>query len=110
VGEFKVTARVGPKVRKQRYASVDEALDAVEREIGDVGGAPGRSVLGRDYDPVRQVAGRFELTGPGGVRGGIDVRGDGSAEAYRGRIRKRLVERRDGESAVDALRRELAEA
>lgn len=63
-------------------------------------------MLGREYDPVRQVAGRFELRGPG-VRGGIDVRGDGSAEAYRGWIRKQLVERRDGESAVAALRRAL---
>jgi hypothetical protein len=107
VGEFKVTARIGPKVRKERYETLGQALAFVERGIAEVGGAPARSVLGRDYEPVRQVAGRFELRGPGGVRCGVDVRGDGSAEAYRGRIRKQLVERADGETAIDALRREL---
>jgi hypothetical protein len=69
---------------------------------------PHREVLGREYTPDRQVAGRFELRGPG-ARGGIDLRGDGSAEAYRGRIRKRIVERRGGESAVQALARSINE-
>jgi hypothetical protein len=41
------------------------------------------------------------------VRGGVDVRGDGSAEAFRGRIRKHVVAREPGETAVDALRRAL---
>ena len=68
--------------------------------------APRREVLGREYAPERQVAGRFELRGPG-ARGGVDVRGDGSAEAYRGWIRKQLIGQRDGESAVQALARAL---
>lgn len=63
-------------------------------------------MLGREYAPDRQVAGRFELRGPG-ARGGIDLRGDGSAEAFTGRIRKRPVERADGETAVEALARAL---
>jgi hypothetical protein len=56
------------------------------------------------------VAVRGELAGPGGLRAGVDVRGDGSAEAYTGRWRRRLVERRTGETAYDALRRVLAAA
>jgi hypothetical protein len=64
-------------------------------------------VLGREYDAVRLVAGRFELRGPGGLRGGVDVRGDGSAEAYTGRVRKQLVAREHGETAVQALWRAL---
>ena len=107
MGEFRLTKRVGPKVRRERFGSLDDALAGLEREIEGVGRAPGRSVFGRDYDPVQQVAGRFELKGPGGMCGGIDVRGDGSAEAYTGRLRKRLVERRPGEDAVQALKREL---
>ena len=106
-GDFKLIARVGPKVRKERFGSLDEALDALGREMQGVGAAPSRKVLGREYEPVAQVAGRFELTRPDGTRAGIDVRGDGSAEAYRGRIRKKLVERESGESPLDALRRVL---
>ena len=106
-GSYKVTSRVGPEVRKERYASLDEAIAALERETAGVGGASTESFLGREYAPASQVAGRFELAGPGGARGGLDVRGDGSAQAYRGRVRKQLVEPRDGETALQALRRVL---
>jgi hypothetical protein len=105
---FRLTARVGPEVRRDRFTSLEEALAALEQRLGGVCELEPAHALGRDYDPVRQVAGRFELSGPDGVRAGVDVRGDGSAEAYRGRIRKRLIERRPGESAIEALRRELA--
>ena len=105
---FKLTSRVGPEVRKERYDSLDALLLALEGRIGRVGHEPPRTVFGREYEPVRQVAGRFDIKGPGGVRGGIDVRGDGSAEAYTGWVRKSIVEQEPGESAIDALRRALA--
>jgi hypothetical protein len=107
VAAYKLTARVGPKVEKASFATLAEALADLERRID----APARrgeaSFLGRDYAPADQVAGRFELRGPGGVRCGIDVRGDGAAEAFRGRVRKHAVEQEPGETAVDALRRAL---
>lgn len=106
-GSFKLTARVGPEVRKERFASLDELLAALEARIGRVGSRGPAKGIARSYEPIQQVAGRFDVNGPDGLRGGIDVRGDGSAEAYRGRIRKILVEQRDDESAVDALRRAL---
>jgi hypothetical protein len=56
---------------------------------------------------VQQVAARGEVAGPGRLRAGVDLRGDGSAEAFTGRWRRQLVERRSGETAYDALRRAL---
>ena len=104
---YKLVMRLGPRVETERFATLEEALDALGTRVPGVSRRDTRSVLGRDYEPVRQVAGRLELHGPRGAHGGIDVRGDGSAEAYTGWVRKRLVERRDGESAAEALRRAL---
>ena len=105
-GRYKVVMRFGPRVEKERFGTLDEALAALDARIPSVSRRDQRSALGRDYEPVRQVAGRLELHGPG-AHGGVDVRGDGSAEAYTGRIRKRVVVPEGRETAVQALGRAL---
>jgi hypothetical protein len=104
---YKLLLRLGPQVEKARFATLEEALAGIAERVPSVARRGPRNAFGREYEPVKQVAGRLELRGPGGVRGGVDVRGDGSAEAYTGWVRKQLVEREDGESPIDALRRAL---
>jgi len=107
---FIVTVRRRGATERDRYDSLDEALTALEERLDGLARPERRGSergLRRDYAPVMQVAARGELAGPGGLRGGIDLRGDGSAEAFTGRLRRRLVERGTGETAYEALRRAL---
>jgi hypothetical protein len=84
------------------------------REIGPRARRDEVQFLRRHIQPVNQVAARIELAGPQrlvpAVQGGIDLRGDGSAEAYTGRWRRRLIELRNGENAPAGLARVLRAA
>ena len=110
---FAVTVRSGAEVKRERFGDLAAALRAIEGKGRELEREADASAVGgkmmRRIEPVQQVTARLELSGPGRLRAGVDVRGDGSSEAFRGRIRRRLVEQRDGESAYDALRRTLAE-
>ena len=113
---WKLTVRSGPKVKRAAYDTVEGALDALEargRELSQA--APDRTVDARfkRFEPQQQVYARLELSGPErfvpSVRAGVDVRGDGSVEAYRGRVRRQVIDERKGESAYAALRRALTD-
>ncbi len=108
---YTLTVRVGGKVRKEEHLGLPETLRELEREGRELeqsadGRASGGTLM-RRLDPVQIVVARLELSGPGRLHAGIDVRGDGSSEAFTGRFRRRVVEQRRGESPYDALRREL---
>lgn len=113
---WKLTERAGPKVRRSSFGDVERALEALEsrgRELSD--SAPGEAVDVRykRFEPQQRVVARLELAGPErfvpSVRAGVDVRGDGSVEAFRGRVRREVIAEQRGESPYAALRRVLAE-
>jgi hypothetical protein len=106
---YSLKTRSGAKVERARFRELGPALDALEQRGGELQDeADAREVdlkIGRRFEPVQQVVARLELAGPGRVRVGIDVRGDGSAEAWAGRVRRRLIEQLPGESPYEALKR-----
>jgi hypothetical protein len=115
-GRYTLTIRTGPKVERERFDELESALDALEARLTPFEGRSLRNPVDlryREFAPVAQVAVRGEVAGPGrllpAVRGGVDLRGDGSAEAYTGRMGRNLVKQRKGETAFAALRRVLAD-
>lgn len=106
---YSLKTRCGARVERGRFGELGEALAVLERrgeELQDEANA--RTVdlkIARKFEPVQQVFARLELAGPDRLRVGIDVRGDGSVEAWTGRLRRRLIEQLEKESAYDALRR-----
>ena len=112
-GAWELTVRDGPRVERQQHATVEDALAALEERAEALSGGTRREEVrffARRIDPAAQVAVRLEVSGPRGVRGGVDLRGDGSAEAFTGRWRRELVEQRRGETAAAALKRVLSGA
>ena len=106
-----MTVRTGGRVERERFASLDTALAELESRgralQRDTRAKPvDTKILGR-YEPAQQVSARIELAGPRGARAGVDVRGDGSAAAYLGWLRRRAVEEQGHESPYEALRRAL---
>ena len=115
-GRYTLTIRTGPKVERERFDALDAALDALEARLAPLQGRSLRDTVDlryREFAPVAQVAVRGEVAGPGrllaAVHGGVDLRGDGSAEAYTGRVRRSLVKPRKGESVFAALRRAITD-
>jgi hypothetical protein len=110
--QYTLAVRTGGKVRKRHYSALTDALSGLEREGRELEASaderPQGGTLIRRLEPVQIVVARLELSGPRKLRAGVDVRGDGSSEAFTGRVRRRVLEQQRGESAYEALRRELA--
>ena len=111
---YTVSVRIGPKVMRRRVPTLDDAIDVLELELRGLGSKALRKpakAFAREIAPKAQVSARGELSGPSrlrpSVRAGADVRGDGSIEAYRGKVNREVVKQKRGESPFDALRRVL---
>jgi hypothetical protein len=114
---WKLTVRIGAKVKRSAFADLPGALEALEargRQLMLTASADVVDVKFTHFEPVQQVVARLELAGPQRlvprVRAGVDVRGDGSVQAYRGRVRRQAIEPGDGDrDAFAALRRALTQ-
>ncbi|HEX7290876.1 MAG TPA: hypothetical protein VF250_07065 [Conexibacter sp.] len=111
---FRLTVRDGPRTQRARYDTLDAALEALSAHVAQLTARPERAAIDlrvRRFEPIQQVAARAEVSGPQRllprVRAGVDVRGDGSAEAWTGSARRKVIAQEDGESPVAALRRAL---
>ena len=109
MSSYKLTERIAGKVRHQSFDDLPTAIDALERRGHELQGKADTDVVGgtlmRQFEPKDQVVARLELS----VKAGVDIRGDGSAVPFTGKWRRRIVERKEGESAYAALRRAVAE-
>ena len=110
---WKLTVRHGSQVEREKVETLDEALADVGRRLEEIrreGGLPPINAL-RDFTPGQRVHARFELDGPGllrGPKGGIDLMGDGSAVAYTGTIRKEPLGADSLNDAIERLRDALS--
>lgn len=113
-GSWKLTIRSGPQVQGERFPALPEAIDALGERLSALAPSARRGtakVLVLDVAPEEQVAVRGQVAGPGrllaSVVGGVDLRGDGSAQAWTGRVSRKPVLTGDLAGAVAALRRTL---
>ena len=113
MARYTLTSRIRGKVEHERFDELDDALRALERHGHALQGRADADVVGgslmRRFQPEDQVTARLELSGPRRLRVGVDVRGDGSAVPFTGRVLRKPIERRKRESAYDALRRVASE-
>lgn len=111
---WKLTVRAGSRVERATFTVLPQALARLEARARElVGGASDRPAAKRlRFAPEEQVLARLELAGPERllprVRAGLDVRGDGSVEVYRGRVRRDVITPERGETPYAALARALA--
>ena len=111
---WKVTVRHGSSVGREKFDSLDEAIDEARRRVEEIrreGGLPEISVF-RTHAPDQRVHARIEISGPGLIRapaGGIDVMGDGTAIPYTGAIRKERIDAASLDEAFERLKGALGE-
>jgi hypothetical protein len=115
--QWTLTVRNGSEVERLRFENAQAAVLALEQRLEELTPQVKRGTVGilkRRFDPVRQVMVRGEIAGPGGlwggVHGGVDLRGDGSAESYTGRLRRTLVQLAPGENPYEGLLRSLEQS
>lgn len=105
-GPWRLTVRDGPRVSRSRHPTAAAAVAAAREalEAVPVTRRPARAFT-REVAPVAQVPARAHLRTPSGARIGVDRRGDGSVEAWRGTVHRSLVAPEPDEDAWATLLR-----
>ena len=112
MGKWKVTVRHGSSVSRERFATLDEAIDYTRGRVEEIrreGRLPAISVF-RTHPPDQRVHARIEISGPDLIRapeGGIDVMGDGTVIPYTGAIRKETISAETLDEAFERLQSAL---
>ncbi len=102
--------RAGARVDRTRHLTLAVALDRLEERASELAAETRIEAVDlgtRRFEPAQRVGARLELRGPGRIRAGVDVHGDGSLVPHVGRLRRRRVAQLPGEPALTALRRTL---
>lgn len=112
MSKIKLTIRHGPKVRRESYGSIEEAIAALRGEADAIrsdGGLPQVTAF-RTYEPSARVHARLEISTGGMFRGqdaGIDVMGDGGLVPFQGGMTRKPLEPAKGQTIFDAVEEAL---
>ena len=110
--EWKLTERRGPRVTRDDFDRLDDAVAELRRraeEVRAAGPLKPRSMI-RDFEPGDQVASRLEISGKGWLRAstaGVDVKGDGTFVGFTGAMRREELEPDGGDTVFDAVKKVL---
>jgi hypothetical protein len=113
MAQYRLTVRHGPRVARERFDDLDDAVDAMKRQtqlIRREGPLEDISAI-REYGPGQRVHARLELSsGPLFSRraAGMDLMGDGTLVPFVGVVRKEPLKLSDEVSPFDAVRAALA--
>ena len=104
-----LTARRGSDVSREKLDSLDDAIAEAERQTDEViADGPLSSVKAiRDYEPVKLVKARIEISGKGMLRpptAGIDIHGDLSLTGFRGSIARKPFQATDAKEIFAEIR------
>jgi hypothetical protein len=112
MASFKLTVRSGPKVTRDSYDSLGEALAALRSHAERIRAEEDLREISmiRTYEPGDLVKARLEISTGGPFRSrdaGLDVMGDGELVAFRGGVFRKEISAERGEAAYDAVERAL---
>lgn len=101
---YRIVIRDGPNVEHYRSENVDEALAIVTnraQKIAEQSRHEAVNLRYKTYTPISRVIGRAEICHSEHrlkkICAGVDVRGDGSMEAWRGRFNRKLIDPEGGD-------------